>query len=219
MLLRGEESIRIMKSFEIKFKNEKASTGETKFGGQPDWLNTPEWPISKTTGRQMRFICQINLQDIEIQDIEAKMAYLFMTDDEEYVDGTWEPDGGENAIVLQPLNNKSIKEVHSTGPTLYEMVDIGDKDKLESRDFECSVELIELTESEEEIDGLEIKNKLGGNPDFLQFEEYPSNEKWHLLIQLDSTSVPFYINFGDAGVGYGFVNEDGTIAKFLWQGA
>lgn len=206
-----------MKSFEIKFKNEKASTGETNFGGQPDWLTTPEWPVSKATGRPMRFICQINLQSIEMQDIEAKMAYLFMTDDEEYVDGTWEPDGGENAIVLQPMNNKSIAEVHSWGPTLYEMIEIPGKDKLEPRDFECSVELDELRESDLQSDELEIKNKLGGHPDFLQFEEYPSDEKWHLLIQLDSTSVPFYINFGDAGVGYGFINEEGTIAKFLWQ--
>ena len=36
-------------------------------------------------------------------------------------------------------------------------------------------------------------------------------------LQLDSTLVPFYINFGDAGVGYVFVNIDYTVGKFLWQ--
>ncbi len=34
------------------------------------------------------------------------------------------------------------------------------------------------------------------------------DEEWNLLIQLDSSSVPFSINFGDAGVGYGFIRAD-----------
>lgn len=206
-----------MTSFEIKFKKEKASLGKTKFGGQPDWVTTPEWPVGKTTGRPMRFICQINLQDIGMQDIEAKMAYLFMTDDEEYVDGTWEPDGGENAIILQPIANESITEKRSIGPTLYEMIEIPGKNRLEPKEFECSVELVESVETELQNDELEIKNKLGGHAHFLQSEEYPSKENWNLLIQLDSTSVPFSINFGDAGIGYGFISEDRTVAKFLWQ--
>ena len=52
----------------------------------------------------------------------------------------------------------------------------------------------------------------------LQYDEYPYDDKtWELLIQLDSANVPFNINFGDAGVGYGFISPDGTKAKFLWQ--
>jgi len=31
--------------------------------------------------------------------------------------------------------------------------------------------------------------------------------------------VPFEVNFGDAGVGYAFLSEDGTTSKFLWQSA
>jgi hypothetical protein len=30
------------------------------------------------------------------------MAYVFMVEDDEYVDGTEEPDGGENAVIIQP---------------------------------------------------------------------------------------------------------------------
>jgi hypothetical protein len=29
--------------------------------------------------------------------------------------------------------------------------------------------------------------------------------------------VPFYIDFGDDGVGYAFISKDGHRAKFLWQ--
>jgi hypothetical protein len=38
-----------------------------------------------------------------------------------------------------------------------------------------------------------------------------------LLLQLDSTKVPFFVNFGDAGIGYLFLSADGQTAKFLWQ--
>ena len=204
-----------MASFEIEFRKEKAEKGKTRFGGQPDWVTNPEWPISKSTGRPMRFVCQINLQDVGLKNIEAKLAYLFMTDEEEYVDGTWIPDGGENAIILQPGENKCKTEIHSKGPSLYEMMEIPGNNRLVPKDFECSIRLVELPETES--DDSEIKNKFGGQPDFLQSKEYPSDDKWDLLVQLDSTSVPFSINFGDAGVGYGFISEDRTTAKFLWQ--
>jgi uncharacterized protein YwqG len=60
-------------------------------------------------------------------------------------------------------------------------------------------------------------NKLGGTPGFLQNEDYPGEGEWKLLLQLDSTKVPFYVNFGDAGVGYAFLSADGREARFLWQ--
>jgi hypothetical protein len=28
---------------------------------------------------------------------------------------------------------------------------------------------------------------------------------------------PIKINFGDAGIGYAFISEDGQVGKFLWQ--
>jgi uncharacterized protein YwqG len=206
-----------MKRFEIEFRKEKAEKGKTKFGGQPDWMTRPEWPISKATGRPMRFVCQINLQDIGLDNLESRLAYLFMTDDEEYVEGTWEPDGGENAIVLQPGDNELKTEIIPNGPSLYEMIEVPGKDRLVPKNIECSVRLIQLPETDTQTHAPEIKNKFGGKPEFLQYEEYPSNDKWDLLIQLDSTAVPFSINFGDAGVGYGFISHDRKKAKFLWQ--
>jgi hypothetical protein len=35
--------------------------------------------------------------------------------------------------------------------------------------------------------------------------------------RVDAESVPFDVNFGDMGVGYAYLSEDGTAAKFLWQ--
>jgi hypothetical protein len=34
----------------------------TKFGGPPNWIEKPEWPMSKATGEPMRFIGQIALE-------------------------------------------------------------------------------------------------------------------------------------------------------------
>jgi uncharacterized protein YwqG len=69
----------------------------TKFGGQPVWLEEPQWPIGRETGNPMRFICQIALDENVFPSATGRMAYLFMTDEEdgEFVDGTYEPEGGE----------------------------------------------------------------------------------------------------------------------------
>ena len=64
---------------------------------------------------------------------------------------------------------------------------------------------------------LDVRNKFNGEPVFIQEEEFKSRDGWKLLMQLDATNVPFYINFGDAGVGYGFINETEDNAKFIWQ--
>lgn len=206
------------KNFEIEFADKKAEKGRTKFGGQPDWLTKNEWPLSQETGEPMRFICQIDLSEIGYDNLEAKIAYLFMTEGEEYVDGTWEPDGGENAIILQPGRNTVKTRAVNDGPTLYTMVEQPGRETLVPQPFECGVKLISSVDKEADGDNLEIVNKFRGEPVFLQGDEYPSDDDtWELLIQLDSANVPFYVNFGDAGVGYGFISQDGRQAKFLWQ--
>jgi len=209
----------VKNNFEIAFTESKAEKGTTKFGGQPDWFTKNEWPVSLETGKPMQFICQIDLREIGLDNLEAKFAYLFMTDDEEeYVDGTWEPDGGENAIILQPGHNTMGTRDVNDGPTLYTMVEQASHERLVPQPFECGVNLTPSIDKEVNVDDLEIINKFRGAPVFLQGEEYPSEEDtWELLIQLDSVKVPFYINFGDAGVGYGFISADGRKAKFLWQ--
>ena len=206
----------------------------TKFGGQPVWIDDPAWPLSRQTGKPMTFIAQIALSDQLGLTTSAGMAYVFMTDDVdgEYVDGTWEPDGGENAVILQPGTTSVPTTPEHEGPSLYRMVKKPGMDRLQPEPCECAVELVEAEDvefvseadrwrmSKEEsaaVTGKLDENKVTGTPVFMQGDEFPFESGSQLLLQLDSCGVPFSINFGDAGVGYVFLNASGDEARFLWQ--
>ena len=210
------------------------SDAVTKFGGQPVWIEDPAWPLSRETGNQMRFIGQIELRSEYGFNTPAKMAYLFMTEEEdgEFVDGTYEPDGGENAVILQPGSTSIPTTDKSEGPTLFKMVSVKGKDRLQEQACEFRVALTKAEDIEfvSEVERFKMpkekaeaatgnfeESKVGGSPAFMQGDEFPFEKACQLLHQLESCSVPFSINFGDAGVGYAFLNEDGTQAKFLWQ--
>lgn len=222
--------------YDIKFVLSESQIIEatTKFGGQPVWLDVPQWPLSRETGNPMRFICQVALDEQLFPNSTGKMAYVFITDEEDYVDGTWEPNGGENSVIVQPSPMASgvPTAAIATGPTLFDMVKVPGKDRLIPVEREYAVELalndeppyqIEQARSswtEEEVEkyaqGLE-GNKIGGGPIFLQGDEFPDDGQWNLLLQLDSTNVPFSVNFGDAGIAYAFIDPTGQIGKMLWQ--
>lgn len=90
----------------------------SKFGGQPNWLAAPQWPLSRATGRPMRFICQVRLPT-QLQHGGQQMAYIFMSDDDA-ADNTWDPEAGENAVILQPAPFECLVTTSPlpTGPTL-----------------------------------------------------------------------------------------------------
>lgn len=183
----------------IEFGPSMASDGpRTKFGGQPNWIEGPQWPISKQLESPMRFIGQVNLGDVS-GEFEGKTAFLFMTEEDEYVDDTWEPDGGENAVVIQPGGELDVEhQALLDGPSREE--------------FDAKI-------VDKEIDDEELSEcRIGGTPVFMQGDEFPEpREEWVFVAQLDSCSLPFEINFGDAGIAYVFVNTAGTKGKFLWQ--
>ncbi|MER5180496.1 hypothetical protein ABT009_19340 [Streptomyces sp. NPDC002896] len=174
----------------------------TKAGGQPVWLEEPQWPLSRETGEPMQFLAQFELDG-------GGLGYLFMTgDDDEWVDGTYEPEGGENAVIVQPGGR--IPDFVAVGPQA-EGPTVG-PDHL-PRPAETDPD-----GQEADPDG-EPWQFLGGpdiEPQWLQGEETPG-EGWRLVVQLDSCGLPFYVNFGDAGVGYAFVSPDGKEGRFLWQ--
>lgn len=203
----------------------------TKFGGQPVWYSTPQWPISRSTGRPMRFICQIALDPKVFGKADSRVAYLFMTDEEDYVDGTWDPDEGENAVIVQPGEPLVRVKPLALGPSLYEMV-IGLERVRHRRPCEFAVRIKVSTEPEfipeelakemEEDDREQYceavrGSKIGGAPAFIQSEEFPGEEYHTLLLQLEDGDLPFAVNFGDAGVGYAFLSDDRKSGKFLWQ--
>lgn len=214
----------LKKKYKVSFIPAAAPITEpvTKFGGQPVWLTGPEWPLSGETGEPMRFICQIAIDPEIFGGAAGRVAYLFMTDGEEFVDGTYEPDGGENAVIIQPDGNNVATEPLVTGPSLYSMEENEGADLLHPVPCEFSVALEPGSDPERGFEDDEggtayAEVKIGGTPIFLQGEEYPAGGGWLLLLQLDSATAPFHVNFGDAGVGYAFISEDGRSGKFLWQ--
>src|SRR5437762_5669988 len=97
----------------------------TKFGGQPVWLTEPQWPISKQAEEPMMFIAQVVLEPAIFGDIQGQMAYLFMTGDDYDVDGTFDPDDGENAVILQPGISDIETRPLIIGPSLFGYVQDG----------------------------------------------------------------------------------------------
>lgn len=204
----------------IEFERAEQPIAEpvSKFGGAPVWVAAPQWPLSRETGQPMRFIAQIALDPALFGGEPGRVAYLFMTDDED-ADSTWEPGGGENALVIQP----SYADLHVAtfllrqGPSLFEMVPTSQGGLLVESPCEFAMRLSPLLDDEvRDVADHSFDNQIGGIPTWLQSDETP-HTGWRLLLQLDSASVPFSINFGDAGVGYAFLSPNGTWGLFLWQ--
>lgn len=207
----------------------------TKFGGQPVWLAEPEWPLSRELGEQMEFICQVALDSELLGVPSGKMAYLFMTGDEAAIANTWDPGAGENAIVIQPGGRTGVALVTrplETGPSVRTWIEDGPGDGTGWMPREYGVELgfgedpdpvpseVEISWTDEEYDAYcdsLAGNKIGGMPLFIQGDAYPEDGSWRFLLQLDMMEVPFHVNFGDAGMGYAFLSEDGQSGRFLWQ--
>lgn len=208
----------------------KALSG-LKFGGAPYGLPISRWPKSKRSGEPMQFICQIPFGTELFPGASEKMAYLFMSCSDAG-DETWEPEGGENALLVLSREDLTASLTHGEAPLLFRMVKKWWRRKLvsetccftarltpaEDPDFIPLATLDEMPEAQAKAyrDALG-GNKLGGSPGFLQGDELPLPEPWLLLLQLDSAQVPFWINFGDVGIGYAFINTDGTEGRFLWQ--
>jgi hypothetical protein len=167
----------------------------TKLGGQPAWVDKPQWPLSAALRTPMTFLGQFRLPGEEV-----RMAYLFMTGGEDYVEGTWEGEGGENALIVQPGRVPSFITVtdDAEGPTMSD---------------DLAVDLVPTSPAELEKGW---DNRLGGPPTWLQDEEFPPGD-WSFLFQLEGSDALYDVNFGDAGVGYGFLDADGSEGRFLWQ--
>jgi hypothetical protein len=164
----------------------------TKLGGQPVWLQAPQWPLSASVGEPMTFIGQFRLDEPD----QVRVAYLFMTEGYD-VDTTWDSEGGENAVIVQPGGEipsfVTVRELPA-GPSWPE------RDHLP-------------TPEEKPADDALSCDFIGGEPEWLQFAEPPGPD-WRFVAQL--TDQLGY-NFGDAGIGYLFVSPSGSEGRFLWQ--
>lgn len=203
----------------------------TKFGGQPDWLTVPQWPISEGWDCPMMFVAQIVLDERLFQVDQKRVAYLFVTHKESPKDTFFEPDiidpdGGENAIIIQPDGEvfTLTKEIIN-GPTLFdksgEMFQGYPSVKLESDpDFINSDDFDLLPENDKDqyfdaVDG----DKIGGTPIFFQGDDWPEggDEKWQLLLQLNSNFLPFDLNLGGSPTMFALVSKDLKEGKIVIQ--
>jgi len=201
----------------------------TKFGGQPIWLARPAWPLSRSTGQPMMFLGQIVLEPALFGLKGVRMAYLFISPDD--VDGlSWEALGGENAVIIQPgPDSPPTALALSTGPALYKMI----SDGRVRRPIPCEYAVVTTPGEDVEFVPEEMLalwsedqraacrsslmgNKIGGTPGFLQYPEFPGHMT-RLLVQIDSTSVPFEVDFGSSGIGYVFISQDLSQARLIWQ--
>lgn len=190
----------------------------TKFGGAPVWIAAPQWPLSRETGEPMHFIGQISIDPQLFGGEPGRMAYLFMTDDED-VDSTWDSAGGENALIIQPSPDDLHVETAPLreGSSLFETLPDDVSGLLTESPCEFSVRLSEPLEDQgPSSKEHSFDNQIGGAPVWMQGDETPG-EGYRLLLQLDSVRLPFWVNFGDAGVGYAFLSPDGASGLFLWQ--
>lgn len=222
------------RSYSISFRETMSPIRDpvTKFGGQPVWRQQPAWPISATTGQQMMFVCQILLYPEIFGEVVGRMAYVFMADTDQAMATTWDPDSGDNAVIIHPNGRPTRAPVKplATGPSIYEYVQIPETGELRPRPMEFAVDVFRRTDPDfvDEANRVAMEdavfqryeracegNKIGGTPLFLQQDALPSGGK--LLVQIDSTKVPFYINFGDCGVGWAFISPDGSAGRFLFQ--
>ena len=190
----------------------------TKFGGQPVWLENPQWAISPVNGRKIPFLCQIKLEPEIFGEIEAKIAYLFHGQDDDEND--WGTDHGNTAIVIQPGNivhhdlsmllapsiyaNLTVSE--QTGSTLTKEVRNAENLFLGSVQSEWEIttkiskdpqfvvyEIREEWEQEKSIafSDLLVGHKIGGTPNTWFEDDTPDDflENWNLLLQLESTDA------------------------------
>lgn len=203
----------------------------TKFGGQPTWYEKPQWPISGLTGEPLMFVCQISLDDALFPGTTGRMAYVFINNGDG-AEISWDPDAGENAVIVQPGINLMPVSPLAAGPSLHARVEQRAQQRIlwEPREFAVALALSEdppFRSDEERGSWNQAQdqayadrlsgNKIGGTPLFMQGDQFPGGDGWRLLLQLDSQGIPFWINFGDAGIGYAFLNSAGSTGKLLWQ--
>lgn len=189
----------------------------TKFGGNPDWLDEPEWPICLLTNEQMRFIGQVKIEKEILAKSKAKMAYIFLKDRTPE-----KQEVHECVVILQPGDNSSVRTINkSRGPALYRYVNkTGYLNKLFREEYRQMPAIRPITEADMQNAELQLEplNKILGSPEFVTSKNYPDKDTaWELLLQLNKDTIPFYLDIADGGIFYCFIDPEGTKARVIVQ--
>ncbi|GIE31308.1 hypothetical protein Ait01nite_043530 [Actinoplanes italicus] len=181
----------------------------TKLGGQPVWLDEPFWPVSSTGGGPMVFIAQFRLPGPEL-----RMAYLFIADDPDGTGLTFEPEGGDNALLVQPDGRipEFVRGVaQPTGPSLWRR----GEQWTERVPVEVRVSATDFGPDDEYH-----YSWIGGRPHFWQPDVLGIGKGWLFFFQLDGAEGidedAYALNFG-GGTGFAFLSRDEREGRFFWD--
>jgi hypothetical protein len=180
----------------------------------------------------MQFVGQVALDPEVFGGTEGRLAYIFRSPA-----GPWsgppdpDPDGGENAVVVQPGDNGHVPTSPlREGPELYRR-DWRRRGPLFWWPVRAPCEYAVSLTKRQDPDQLcwqvddpyaslphDINDcKVGGMPYWIQDEAWPYPESRVLLLQLVWGRFPFELDLGDAGALYAFLSKDGRSGKLLWQ--
>ncbi|GIJ34482.1 hypothetical protein Vse01_36300 [Micromonospora sediminimaris] len=208
-----------------------------KLGGLPVWLDEPFWPVSAQFGSPMTFIGQFPLPGPSL-----RMSYLFMTQDDESLAGTFEAEGGENALLVQPggrVPSFVTGLATGTGPTLWRRgsqwtervpvelhIDVHLPDEATASSFEREVAYQDAARRGVHFDAdadhgrVDCRSYVGGQPLLWQPWTTDLDASWRFFFQLDDAEGwgddEYALNFG-GGSGYAFLSEDQREGRFFWD--
>ena len=212
----------------------------SRFGGQPDWLTQPMWPIGRTLGEPMRFLAQIELPE-PLRLGGHRVAYLFLADHQpQRGNAPFDEESGDNAVILQGGDHFHANvetRLLERGPTLRlgrePRFGLRVEEAPESPEVQVPVYLDHATEpaplSQVEQRELWIEDraaydayssamsgsKVGGSPHWIQGDDTPRGGPWKLLAQVDAEHIPCWAPFMD--VLYAFMSADGRQGRMLYQ--
>jgi hypothetical protein len=207
-----------------------------KLGGQPSWLQAPTWPLSAASGTPMCFVGQF-----PIPGSGGRIGYLFLTEaPDDAASVTSEPEGGENALLIQPDGRipdfLSVSE-QPTGPSLWRrganwddhvpvelQIDVAELGPAQEKALEAEIaaQEAEIAGTDLEIPETEVlspRSYVGGKPCFWQ-PHIVLAPPWRFFFQLDGAEGweddPYALNFG-GGTGYAYLSADGLEGRFYWD--
>ncbi|MEO3745066.1 hypothetical protein [Plantactinospora sp. B5E13] len=213
-----------------------------RLGGQPAWLATPTWPLSRALNSPMRFVGQF-----PVPGPESRIAYLFVADDDNGMVETFEPEAGENALLVQPggvVPDFVTVTDAATGPSLWrrgatwqdrvpvqlavdltpmdpaaEAVLDAEIDRRQAEDGDLLDDLSDLDGSA--TDPIPPYSYLGGRMHLWQPHLPQLAGDWRFFFQLDGgegqgPDDPYALNFG-GGTGYALLSPDRREGRFFWD--
>ena len=179
----------------------------TRFGGQPTWIDSPTWPLTKQ-GTPMAFWAQFQLPDAR-----DKMAYLFVDNGEEMI----QADLGTVSMFVQPGGKPTVPwETWSTGPVLPDQAQ-RDRSVGAPQPWSLEARVPSLRPFDDPTEASQVPSqswdKVGGHPVFLQ--GHPTPEGFDFLGQFTAAMAGHEL--ADGAQCYLYVSHDSGKGLFLWD--